>query len=73
MHYETAEAAKQAIDKVNGMQIGEKTVFVGEFVPRDGRAPTEVTNFTNIYVKNFPEEWRGWAVTRGWFSCTFCS
>lgn len=57
VHYETAEAAKQAIDKVNGMQIGEKTVYVGEFIPRDGRAPTEVTNFTNIYVKNFPDEW----------------
>lgn len=39
------------------MQIGEKTVYVGEFVPRDGRAPAEVTHFTNIYVKNFPEDW----------------
>merc|ERR1719171_2173085 len=50
--YETDEAAKQAIERVNGMQIGEKTVFVGEFIPRDGRAPSEPTNFTNLYVKN---------------------
>lgn len=57
VHYETAEAAKQAIEKVNNMQIGEKTVYVGEFIPRDGRAPAEVTHFTNIYVKNFPEDW----------------
>eukprot|EP00391_Amoebophrya_sp_Ameob2_P014115 CAMPEP_0178999878 /NCGR_PEP_ID=MMETSP0795-20121207/10344_1 /TAXON_ID=88552 /ORGANISM="Amoebophrya sp., Strain Ameob2" /LENGTH=664 /DNA_ID=CAMNT_0020692779 /DNA_START=276 /DNA_END=2270 /DNA_ORIENTATION=+ len=57
VHYETAEAAKQAIEKVNNMQIGEKTVYVGEFIPRDGRTPTEITNFTNIYVKNYPEEW----------------
>lgn len=57
VHYETAEAAKQAIEKVNNMQIGEKTVYVGEFVPRDGRAPAEIINFTNIYVKNYPQEW----------------
>jgi polyadenylate-binding protein len=55
VHYETTEAAKQAIEKVNNMQIGEKTVFVGEFLPRDGRAQPEVTNFTNLYVKNLPE------------------
>lgn len=57
VHYETAEAAKQAIEKVNNMQIGEKTVYVGEFLPREGRAPAEIVNFTNIYVKNFPNEW----------------
>lgn len=57
VHYETAEAAKQAIEKVNNMQIGEKTVYVGEFLPREGRTPAEVVNFTNIYVKNYPKEW----------------
>merc|ERR550534_3342902 len=31
VHYETAEAAKQAIERVNGMQIGEKMVYVGRF------------------------------------------
>jgi polyadenylate-binding protein len=28
VHYETEEAATQAIERVNGMQIGEKTVQV---------------------------------------------
>merc|ERR1719199_451995 len=56
VHYETQEAAKQAIEKVNGMQIGEKTVYVGEFLPKDTRAPADITNFTNLYVKNFPQD-----------------
>merc|ERR1719161_1246706 len=37
VHYETAEAAKQAIERVNGMQIGDKTVQVAAFVKRAGR------------------------------------
>jgi len=57
VHYETAEAAKTAVERVNGMQIGEKTVFVGEFVARQGRDKPEITNFTNLFVKNFPDEW----------------
>jgi len=57
VHYETAEAAKTAVERVNGMQIGEKTVFVGEFVARQERDKPEVTNFTNLYVKNFPDSW----------------
>lgn len=54
VHYETAEAAKEAIEGVNGKQIGEKTVYVGEFVKRQERDKPEITNFTNLYVKNFP-------------------
>jgi len=58
VHYETAEAAKSAIDKVNNMQIGDKQVFVGEFVAREGRGPpSEPVAFTNIYVKNTPPGW----------------
>merc|ERR1711962_960283 len=44
-------------ERVNGMQIGEKTVYVGEFVNRQSRDKPEVTNFTNLYVKNFPNDW----------------
>jgi len=51
VHYETCEAAKQAIEKVNNMQIGEKTVFVGEFVPRDARAPAEVLNLPTSMLR----------------------
>lgn len=38
-------------------KLVKKTVYVGEFIPRDGRSPTEITNFTNLYIKNFPEDW----------------
>ena len=34
VHYETDEAAKQAIERVNGMQIGDKTVGVTQFLKR---------------------------------------
>merc|ERR1719158_2695004 len=54
VHYETEEAAKQAIERVNGMQIGEKTVYVGAFQRRGEYQRPEITNFTNLYVKHFP-------------------
>jgi polyadenylate-binding protein len=57
VHYETEEAAKQAIERVNGMQIGEKTVEVTTFVKRNERDAPAITNYTNLYVKNFPSEW----------------
>jgi len=57
VHYETEEAAKQAIERVNGMQIGEKTVEVSQFVKRGDREKPDLTNYTNLYVKNFPEDW----------------
>jgi len=56
VQYETEEAGKQAIERVNGMQIGEKTVEVCQFVKRDARDQTNLT-FTNLYVKYMPEEW----------------
>jgi polyadenylate-binding protein len=55
VHYETEEEAKNAIAKVNGMQIGEKTVFVGAFQKRDDREKPDIVNFTNLYVKNLPD------------------
>jgi len=57
VHYETEEAAKQAIERVNGMQIGEQTVAVSSFLKRDERDNPAAQNFTNLYVKNFPEDW----------------
>mmetsp|Transcript_80872 Transcript_80872/g.168819 ORF Transcript_80872/g.168819 Transcript_80872/m.168819 type:complete len:587 (+) Transcript_80872:85-1845(+) len=55
VHYETEEAAKQAIESVNGMQIGDLTVEVCTFVKRDERDPN--AGYTNLYIKNFPQEW----------------
>jgi len=54
VHYETEESAKQAIERVDGMQIGDKTVEVNSFKKRDDRDGAGA--FTNIYVKNVPAD-----------------
>jgi len=54
VHYETEEAAKQAIDRVNGMLIGDKMVEVQAFLKRNDR--DTATSFTNIYCKNLPDD-----------------
>merc|ERR1712038_2008306 len=58
VHFETEEAALKAIDKVNGMLLNDKKVFVGRFVPRKEREielGEKAKRFTNVYVKNFNE------------------
>lgn len=55
VHYETAEAANDAIAKFNGCQIDDQVVTVIPFQRRQERA-TEVV-WTNVYVKQFPETW----------------
>lgn len=37
VHYETKEAAQEAIAKVNGMMLNDKKVFVGEFMSKRER------------------------------------
>lgn len=54
VHYEDEESAKEAIEKVNGVQLGSKNVYVGPFIKKSERA-TNDTKFTNLYVKNFPD------------------
>jgi polyadenylate-binding protein len=59
VHYETDEAANQAIKHVNGMLLNEKKVFVGHHIPkkdRQSKFEEMKANFTNIYVKNIPAE-----------------
>ena len=59
VHYETDEAASQAIKHVNGMLLNEKKVFVGHHIPkkdRQSKFEEMKANFTNIYVKNIPTE-----------------
>merc|ERR1719308_223639 len=58
VHFETEEAAVNAIQKVNGMLLNDKKVFVGRFVPRKERGielGEKAKRFTNVYVKNFNE------------------
>ncbi|KAH0611910.1 uncharacterized protein H6S33_009962 [Morchella sextelata] len=55
VHYETAEAANNAIKHVNGMLLNEKKVFVGHHIPKKDRLSKfdeMKANFTNVYVKN---------------------
>jgi polyadenylate-binding protein len=56
IHFETEDAANKAIDKVNGMLLDGKKVFVGKFIPRNQREKQigdASSRFTNVYVKNF--------------------
>ena len=59
VHYETAEGANKAIEKVNGMLLNDKKVYVGHHIPRkdrDSKFDEMKANFTNIYVKNIQSE-----------------
>jgi polyadenylate-binding protein len=55
VHYETAEAANAAIDKLDGMLIDGQEVQVGHFVRRNERPGQN--DWTNCYVKKVPLEW----------------
>jgi polyadenylate-binding protein len=54
VHYETAEAAQDAIQKFNGNFIDDMEVYVGPFVRRQERGQN---SWTNLYVKMFPASW----------------
>ncbi|EDV55022.1 polyadenylate-binding protein [Drosophila erecta] len=59
VHFETEEAANTSIDKVNGMLLNGKKVYVGKFIPRKEREKElgeKAKLFTNVYVKNFTED-----------------
>lgn len=55
VHYETGEAAQEAIKKLDGMQIEGQTVSVIIYQRRADRAG--VSEWTNLYVKQFPLSW----------------
>nr|XP_039258636.1 polyadenylate-binding protein 4-like [Styela clava] len=58
VHFETEEAAQRAIEKVDGMLLNDKKVFVGKFISRSERHKLigeRQKNFTNIYIKNFAD------------------
>lgn len=59
VHFETEEAARNAIDKVNGMLLNGKKVYVGKFMSRKERMEQmgdKAKKFTNVYIKNFGED-----------------
>lgn len=56
VHYETKEAAQEAIAKVNSMMLNDKKVFVGEFMSkreRHEKLGDQQKKFKNVFVKNF--------------------
>lgn len=55
VHFETAEAAQDAIQKFNGTLIDDVEVTVGFFVRRSDRAGQ--ADWTNLYTKQFPVTW----------------
>merc|ERR1712128_75250 len=60
VHFETEEAATRAIEKVNGMMLADKKVFVGRFKSRGDRMREfgeRAKQYTNLYIKNLPDLW----------------
>ncbi|XP_034393913.1 embryonic polyadenylate-binding protein A-like [Cyclopterus lumpus] len=60
VHFETHEAANRAIETMNGMLLNDRKVFVGHFKSRKEREMefgTKAMKFTNVYVKNFGEDY----------------
>ncbi|CAO2814843.1 unnamed protein product [Amaranthus hypochondriacus] len=56
VQYETEESAQKAIEKLNGMLLNDKQVYVGPFQRRQERDNAiDKTKFTNVYVKNLAE------------------
>jgi polyadenylate-binding protein len=57
VHFETQEAADNAINKVNGMLLADKKVYVGRFISRTQRDTGPGSRkFTNIFIKNFGDQ-----------------
>ncbi|KAM9309279.1 polyadenylate-binding protein 1A-like [Pholidichthys leucotaenia] len=55
VHFETHEAAERAIEKMNGMLLNDRKVFVGHFKSRKEREAelgAHAREFTNVYIKN---------------------
>lgn len=59
VHFETEEVARNAIEKVNGMLLNGKKVYVGKWMSRKERLEAlgdQAKNFTNVYIKNLPDD-----------------
>ena len=57
VHFETEEAAVKAIEKLDGMLMNDKKVFVGRFKSRGERVREygdRAKQFTNVFIKNLP-------------------
>eukprot|EP00746_Dinoflagellata_sp_MGD_P079669 gnl/MRDRNA2_/MRDRNA2_31889_c0_seq1.p1 gnl/MRDRNA2_/MRDRNA2_31889_c0~~gnl/MRDRNA2_/MRDRNA2_31889_c0_seq1.p1 ORF type:complete len:578 (-),score=90.37 gnl/MRDRNA2_/MRDRNA2_31889_c0_seq1:56-1789(-) len=61
VHYNSEQAAKDAIEGINGLQIGNSTVVVCPLQKRETSRAGDDANatmaYTNLYVKHFPKNW----------------
>jgi len=56
VQYDSEEGAQKAIEKLNGMLLNDKQVYVGPFLRKQERdQAVDKTKFTNVYVKNLSE------------------
>ncbi|KAK3423263.1 hypothetical protein EUGRSUZ_F00193 [Eucalyptus grandis] len=56
VQFDNEESAQNAIDKLNGMLINDKQVYVGHFLRKQERdTALNKTKFNNVYVKNLSE------------------
>ncbi|KAM4117886.1 hypothetical protein ACJW30_02G160500 [Castanea mollissima] len=56
VQFDNEESAKSAIEKLNGMLLNDKQVFVGPFLRKQERdSGTDKVKFNNVYVKNLSE------------------
>lgn len=56
VQFDTEEAAQSAIDKLNGMLMNDKQVYVGHFLRKQERdSSLSRIKFNNVYVKNLSE------------------
>ena len=56
VQFENEESAQNAIDKLNGMLINDKQVYVGHHIRKQERESSlNKTKFNNVFVKNLSE------------------
>lgn len=56
VQFDSEEAAQKAIEKLNGMLLNDKQVYVGPFLRKQEReSPTDKVKFNNVFVKNLSE------------------
>ncbi|KAI9165758.1 hypothetical protein LWI28_019902 [Acer negundo] len=56
VQFDNEESARSAIDKLNGMLLNDKQVYVGPFLRKQERdSSSDKSRFNNVYVKNLSD------------------
>ena len=62
IHFDSEESARNAIERMNGMLLNSKKVYVAKFIPRTNRdkeLEEKAKKYTNLYVKNSRRRYNG--------------